>query len=278
MVCHLSEGRSFAKRWVFRHKVLKVGHLSKGGLLQPCWWMPGEKSACLSFSHLLSLSFAFYCNCCLILILLLFFVCLVFLQDISLSLPLPLSSCFVTLLSLWWFIWLWPGGSQMIVKSWLARVESYMLMMPQWPFSLFSPSLVKGRESDGFPEMQDRLVRQALKEFPYPESQLLQQLVRQIAPIKIVSAEAPTKHYHRNRKKPGAFLVDLIDSGGSQHLIIICNIYIAPNPTTLAENTSQFKSRMVITIKTWNMHIPDNPMLTAKHRQTCTHPGTTSAT
>ena len=125
-----------------------------------------------------------------------------------------------------------------------------MLMMLQRPFSLFSRSLVKGRESDGFPEMQDRLVRQALKEFPYPESQLLQQLVRQIAPIKIVSAEAPTKLYHRNRKRPGAFLVDLMDSGGSHHLIIICNIYIAPNPTRLAKKTSQFTSRMNIRINT----------------------------
>ena len=57
----------------------------------------------------------------------------------------------------------------------------------------FPCSLVKGREADGFPEMQDRLVRQALKEFPYPESQLLQQLVRQIAPIKIVSVEGQEK-------------------------------------------------------------------------------------
>ena len=192
----------------------------------------------------------------------------------SLSLPLPLSSCFITLLSLWWFTQLWPGGSQMIVKSWLARGKSCMLMTPQRPFSLFSCSLVKGRESDGFPEMQDRLVRQALKEFPYPESQLLQQLVRQIAPIKIVSAEAPTKHYHRNRKRPGAFLVVLMDSGGSHHLIIICNIYIAPNPTRLAQSISQFKSGSNITIKTWDMHTPDDPAPTAKCRQTCTHPGT----
>ncbi|XP_076455993.1 ankyrin repeat and MYND domain-containing protein 2-like [Babylonia areolata] len=49
----------------------------------------------------------------------------------------------------------------------------------------FVKSFVKGREEDGFPEKQDRLIRQALKEFPYPESQLLQNLVRQIAPVKI---------------------------------------------------------------------------------------------
>ncbi|KAK7480965.1 hypothetical protein BaRGS_00027780 [Batillaria attramentaria] len=51
----------------------------------------------------------------------------------------------------------------------------------------FLKSLVKGRDSDGFPETQERLIRQALKEFPYAESQLLQQLVRQIAPVKIVT-------------------------------------------------------------------------------------------
>lgn len=79
---HLSEG-GFVKRWVICQKGVicqKVGHLSKGGFLQPCWWVPGEKSAChyvtffLSFSHLLSLSFAFYCNYCLIFILLSLFL------------------------------------------------------------------------------------------------------------------------------------------------------------------------------------------------------------
>ena len=59
--------------------------------------------------------------------------------------------------------------------------------------------------------------------------------------------------------------------------IIISNIYIAPNPKRLAQSTSQFKTRMNITIKTWNMHTPDDPMPTAKHRQTCTHPGTIDA-
>ncbi|KAK7092424.1 ankyrin repeat and MYND domain-containing protein 2-like [Littorina saxatilis] len=54
----------------------------------------------------------------------------------------------------------------------------------------FVKSLAKGRDSDGFQEMQDRLVRQSLKEFPYPESQLLQTLVRQIAPMKIGDGSA----------------------------------------------------------------------------------------
>lgn len=48
-------------------------------------------------------------------------------------------------------------------------------------------SLMKGRDEDGFLEFQERLIRQSLKEFPYVSSALLQQLVRQIAPVKIVS-------------------------------------------------------------------------------------------
>jgi len=46
-------------------------------------------------------------------------------------------------------------------------------------------SLMKGREGDGFMETQERLIRQSLKDFPYANSALLQQLVRQIAPVKI---------------------------------------------------------------------------------------------
>ena len=61
-------------------------------------------------------------------------------------------------------------------------------------------------------------------------------------------------------------------------IIIIRNSYIAPNPTWLAHSTSQFKTRMDIRINTWNMHTPDDPTSTAKRRQTCTHPGTISAT
>ncbi|BFZ22739.1 hypothetical protein BsWGS_25778 [Bradybaena similaris] len=46
-------------------------------------------------------------------------------------------------------------------------------------------TLMKGRDEDGFLEFQERLIRQSLKEFPYSSSALLQQLVRQIAPVKI---------------------------------------------------------------------------------------------
>ena len=62
-----------------------------------------------------------------------------------------------------------------------------------------------------------------------------------------------------------------------QYIIIIRNIYIAPNPTRLAQSTSQFKTRMNITVKACNMHTPDDPMPTAKCRQTCTHLGTVNA-
>ena len=57
------------------------------------------------------------------------------------------------------------------------------------------------------------------------------------------------------------------------------NTYIAPNATRLAQSTySQVKARMNIRISTWNMHTLDDPTPTAKRRQTCTHPGTISAT
>ncbi|XP_053408238.1 ankyrin repeat and MYND domain-containing protein 2-like [Mercenaria mercenaria] len=45
--------------------------------------------------------------------------------------------------------------------------------------------LVRGRVTDGHPEFQDQLIRQALKEFPYVESQLLQNMVRQLSGTRI---------------------------------------------------------------------------------------------
>ena len=61
-------------------------------------------------------------------------------------------------------------------------------------------------------------------------------------------------------------------------IIIISNTYIVPNPSIIAQSTSQFKTRMNIRINTSNMHTPDDPTPTAKCRQTCTHPGTIRAT
>ncbi|XP_060081894.1 ankyrin repeat and MYND domain-containing protein 2-like [Ylistrum balloti] len=50
--------------------------------------------------------------------------------------------------------------------------------------------LVKGRDLDGFPEKQELLIRQSLREFPYSDSQLLQQLVRTLASVKV--GDSPT--------------------------------------------------------------------------------------
>ncbi|PVD37335.1 hypothetical protein C0Q70_04334 [Pomacea canaliculata] len=72
----------------------------------------------------------------------------------------------------------------------LIRQASKFLKKPDDTLDGFVKSLVKGRDVDGFPEMQERIIRQCLKEFPYIESQLLQQLVQQIAPVKI--GDAPT--------------------------------------------------------------------------------------
>lgn len=48
-------------------------------------------------------------------------------------------------------------------------------------------SLLKGRDQDGFPVYQEKLIREFIRKFPYCEATLLQQLVRSIAPVEIVS-------------------------------------------------------------------------------------------
>lgn len=54
--------------------------------------------------------------------------------------------------------------------------------------SLLSPySLLKGRDSDGFPLFQEKFIRECIRKFPYCDATLLQQLVRSIAPVEIVS-------------------------------------------------------------------------------------------
>lgn len=50
------------------------------------------------------------------------------------------------------------------------------------------PRLLKGRDSDGFPQYQERFIRDCIRKFPYCEATLLQQLVRSIAPVEIVSS------------------------------------------------------------------------------------------
>ncbi|KAG7501013.1 ankyrin repeat and MYND domain-containing protein 2-like [Solea senegalensis] len=46
-------------------------------------------------------------------------------------------------------------------------------------------SLLRGRESDGFPQYQEKFIRDCIKKFPYCEATLLQQLVRSITPVEI---------------------------------------------------------------------------------------------
>uniref|UniRef100_W5MZT3 Ankyrin repeat and MYND domain containing 2b n=1 Tax=Lepisosteus oculatus TaxID=7918 RepID=W5MZT3_LEPOC len=46
-------------------------------------------------------------------------------------------------------------------------------------------SLLKGRDSDGFPVYQETFIRKCIRKFPYCDATLLQQLVRSIAPVEI---------------------------------------------------------------------------------------------
>ncbi|KTF74269.1 hypothetical protein cypCar_00025520, partial [Cyprinus carpio] len=46
-------------------------------------------------------------------------------------------------------------------------------------------SLLKGRDVDGFPQYQEKFIRDCIRKFPYCETTLLQQLVRSIAPVEI---------------------------------------------------------------------------------------------
>ncbi|XP_002738103.1 ankyrin repeat and MYND domain-containing protein 2-like [Saccoglossus kowalevskii] len=48
----------------------------------------------------------------------------------------------------------------------------------------FVKSLLKGRETDGFQLAMEKFIREIIREYPYHESQLLQQMVRNIAPVK----------------------------------------------------------------------------------------------
>ncbi|KAJ8288069.1 hypothetical protein COCON_G00007280 [Conger conger] len=46
-------------------------------------------------------------------------------------------------------------------------------------------SLLKGRDSDGFLQYQEKFIRECIRKFPYCDATLLQQLVRSIAPVEI---------------------------------------------------------------------------------------------
>lgn len=54
-------------------------------------------------------------------------------------------------------------------------------------FCCYAARLLKGRDSDGFPQYQEKFIRDCIRKFPYCEATLLQQLVRSIAPVEIVS-------------------------------------------------------------------------------------------
>ncbi|KAK3532441.1 hypothetical protein QTP86_018089, partial [Hemibagrus guttatus] len=46
-------------------------------------------------------------------------------------------------------------------------------------------SLLKGRDGDGFPQYQEKFIRDCIRKFPYCEATLLHQLVENIAPVEI---------------------------------------------------------------------------------------------
>uniref|UniRef100_A0A8C2WPK2 Ankyrin repeat and MYND domain containing 2 n=1 Tax=Cyclopterus lumpus TaxID=8103 RepID=A0A8C2WPK2_CYCLU len=53
-------------------------------------------------------------------------------------------------------------------------------------------NLLRGRDSDGFPQYQEKFIRDCIKKFPYCEATLLQQQVRIIRMIEIGSGNDPT--------------------------------------------------------------------------------------
>lgn len=66
-------------------------------------------------------------------------------------------------------------------------------------FSKSFPSLLKGRDSDGFPVFQEKFIRECIRKFPYCDATLLQQLVRSISPVEIVSKPDPRLVKKRNK-------------------------------------------------------------------------------
>lgn len=52
---------------------------------------------------------------------------------------------------------------------------------------IFFCSLLKGRDGDGFPQNQEKFIRDCIRKFPYCEATLLHQLVQNITPVEIVS-------------------------------------------------------------------------------------------
>lgn len=73
------------------------------------------------------------------------------------------------------------------------RVQHAVFVLEHLPYDFLFDfvfkkiSLLKGRDKDGFPVYQEKLIRESIRKFPYCEATLLQQLVRSIAPVELVS-------------------------------------------------------------------------------------------
>lgn len=78
------------------------------------------------------------------------------------------------------------------LTSCIAPPKMFSLLL----FSCVSFSLLKGRDTDGFPIYQEKFIRECIRKFPFCDITLLQQLVRSIAPVEIVS---PRKTICRQR-------------------------------------------------------------------------------
>ncbi|MGH0178792.1 UNVERIFIED_CONTAM: hypothetical protein FKN15_078341 [Acipenser sinensis] len=64
-------------------------------------------------------------------------------------------------------------------------------------------SLLKGRDTNGFPLYQEKLIRDCIRKFPYCDATLLQQLVRSIAPVEIVlycAQDCQKQHWFTHKK------------------------------------------------------------------------------
>lgn len=86
-----------------------------------------------------------------------------------------------------------PKYYELFSKIWKGTEWSmlYILLFEylccDFSFHMHFFSLLKGRDKDGFPVYQEKLIRESIRKFPYCEATLLQQLVRSIAPVEIVS-------------------------------------------------------------------------------------------
>ena len=79
-----------------------------------------------------------------------------------------------------------PHLSRLFVAAYIL-VVGFNCRFTSFSFFFSFDSLLKGRESDGTPLGMEKFVRDSIKEFTYAESQLLQEMVRNIASVKPVS-------------------------------------------------------------------------------------------